>query len=301
MTRLRLIINGKSARDPRVRAAVAAVRGDGHEVEPRVTWEAADATRMTREALAANPPDVIVAAGGDGTVNEVFGAAYLANIPKSVSLAILPLGTANDFAHAAGIPIDDLTAALRLAATAPPRPLDLPLLDGRPFVNMVTGGFGSRVTVETDPELKRHLGGLAYVLTGVAKLQDLTASTGHFRAAGFDWEGRFLAMAIGNGRQAGGGIQLCPDARADDGLLDLMILPELSQEERIDAFSSLLHLGAQGIGAIQRTARSPWIEYTSNEELHVNLDGEPIRTRSFRVECRPGALQVRLGPTAMLG
>ena len=65
------------------------------------------------------------------------------------------LGTANDFAHAAGVPVDDLTAALRIAASAPPRAIDLGLVDGRPFVNLVSGGFGSRVTVETNPERDR--------------------------------------------------------------------------------------------------------------------------------------------------
>jgi YegS/Rv2252/BmrU family lipid kinase len=130
------------------------------------------------------------------------------------SLGILPLGTANDFAHSAAIP--DLTAALQLAANAPPRWIDLGLLNGKPFVNIVSGGFGSRVTVETDPELKRRLGGLAYVLTGIA---ELSANRGSFRAEGFSSEGPFVAVAIGNGRQAGGGVPLCPDALIDDGLL----------------------------------------------------------------------------------
>src|SRR5262245_32230924 len=92
---------------------------------------------------------------------------------------------------------------------------------------LVFGGFGSRVTVETDPDLKRRLGGLAYVLTGISRFAELSANRGSFRAEDFSWEGPFVALAIGNGRQAGGGVPLCPDAVLDDGLLDLMILPEL--------------------------------------------------------------------------
>jgi diacylglycerol kinase family enzyme len=98
-------------------------------------------------------------------------------------------------------------------------------VDGRMFVNLVSGGFGSRVTVETDPKLKERLGGLAYAITGIAHFAELSDNHGRFHAEGFSWEGRFLAMAIGNGRQAGGGIQLCPNALIDDGLLDLTILP----------------------------------------------------------------------------
>jgi diacylglycerol kinase family enzyme len=68
------------------------------------------------------------------------------------------------------------------------------LLNDRPFINLVSGGFGSRVTVETDPELKRHLGGLAYVLTGISRFGELSANRGSFRAEGFSWEGPFVAL-----------------------------------------------------------------------------------------------------------
>ena len=65
--------------------------------------------------------------------------------------------------------------------------------------------------------------GLAYGITGIAHFAELSENQGLFRADGFSWQGHFLALAIGNGRQAGGGIPLCPDAQIDDGLLDLRI------------------------------------------------------------------------------
>jgi lipid kinase YegS len=300
---IRIILHGKAAGNAGVRTAVHALRQDGHAVEVRVTWEPGDAARLTTEAVAdagAGNINCIVAGGGDGTINEVFAAAYAAGLPAECSLGILPLGTANDFAHATGVPVQDLTAALRLSADAPPQWIDLGLLDGRPFVNLVSGGFGSRVTVETDPELKRRLGGLAYVLTGVSRFAELSASRGRFHAEGFSWEGRFVAIAIGNGRQAGGGVKLCPDALIDDGLLDLMILPELDHAARLNAFSHLLRDGAAGIRAEQVTARSSWIEYESDTDLNVNLDGEPALLKRFRVECRPRALPVRLGDSPLL-
>jgi len=253
---------------------------------------------MTAEAVAAaagGKINCIVAGGGDGTINEVFGAAYTAGLPAECCLGVLPLGTANDFAHATGVPLQDPAAALQLAASALPRRIDVGLLNGKPFVNLVSGGFGSRVTVETDPELKQRLGGLAYVLTGISRFAELSANRGSFRAEGFSWDGPFVAVAIGNGRQAGGGVPLCPDALIDDGLLDLMIMPELDRTARLDAFSHLLREGAAGIRAQLVTTRSSWIEYESDDDLNVNLDGEPALLKRFRVECRPRVLPVRLG------
>ena len=127
--------------------------------------------RLMNEALddaAKGRVDTIVAGGGDGTVNEVFSSAFKLGIPAKCTFGILPLGTANDFARSAGLPVDDLTATLLLIANTPASTIDLGLFEGRPFVNMLTGGFGSQVTAETDPVLKRRLGGLAYALTGLS-------------------------------------------------------------------------------------------------------------------------------------
>jgi lipid kinase YegS len=303
VAKIRIILHGKAAGNAGVRTAVHTLRQGGHVVDVRVTWEPGDAARMTAEAVVAadaGGTDCIVAGGGDGTINEVFAAAYAAPLPAECSLGILPLGTANDFAHATGIPLRDMTAALELAAGATPRWIDLGLLDGKPFVNLVSGGFGSRVTVETDPELKRRLGGLAYVLTGISRFAELSANRGRFRAEGFSWEGRFVAVAIGNGRQAGGGVPLCPDARIDDGQLDLMILPELDHAARLEAFENLLRKGAAGLRTGLVTTRSSWIEYESDDDLNVNLDGEPTTAKRFRVECRERVLPVRLGESALL-
>ena len=303
MASIRIILHGKAAGDIRLRTAVHALREGGQVVEVRVTWEPGDAVRLTREAVADAAPEKIycvVAGGGDGTINEVFATAHAAGLPEGCSLGLIPLGTANDFAHSAGVPTGDIAAALRIAASAPPRWIDVGLLNGRLFVNLVSGGFGSRVTVETDPKLKQRLGGLAYGITGISHFAELSENQGLFRADGFSWEGHFLALAIGNGRQAGGGIPLCPNAMIDDGLLDLMILPTMDHATRMDAFSHLLREGASGIRAKLVTTRSPWIEYESVHDLNVNLDGEPAVLKRFRVECLRRALPVRLGENTLL-
>lgn len=304
MATIRIVLHGKASNDPRVRTAVSAVRKEGHVIDVRVTWEAGDAARLSKEAVAeagSQKIDCIVAGGGDGTINEIFAAAYATGLPAECSLGVLPLGTANDFAHSTNIPIKDITAALRLAATAPRRLVDVGLLNGRAFVNLVSGGFGSRVTVETDPKLKQRLGGLAYAITGISRFEELSESRGTFRAAdGFSWEGPFVALAIGNGRQAGGGIQLCPNALIDDGLLDLTILPAMDHAARLDAFSRLLREGTAAIRSKVVTTRSSWIEYELEHDLNINLDGEPAALKTFRVEIRSRTLPIRLGESALL-
>lgn len=112
---LRIIVNGKSAGDPALRAAVKDRRDRGQKVEIRVTWESGDAARYARDAVA-DGIDVIVAAGGDGTVNEVAGGMLSTTDPSGSALAVIPYGTANDFASGCGIPIGNPTAALQLAA-----------------------------------------------------------------------------------------------------------------------------------------------------------------------------------------
>ena len=94
MTAVRVILHGKAAGDARVRTAVHALRREGHLAEVRVTWEPRDATRLTAEAAAEAAKgkiDCIVAGGGDGTINEVFAAAYAAGLPTHCSLGVLPL------------------------------------------------------------------------------------------------------------------------------------------------------------------------------------------------------------------
>jgi lipid kinase YegS len=300
---LRIVVNGKSAADPRLVDAVAGLRATGQRVEVRPSWEGSDIVRLTREALddaAAGRIGTIVAAGGDGTVSEVFGTAFAEGLPERTALGLLPLGTANDFARAAGLPLEDITACLNIAASGPAAAIDVGLVDGRPFINLLSGGFGSRVTVETDPELKRRLGSMAYLLTGLARLGDLAVSAGRFTGDGFEWEGSFIAAAIGNGRYAGGGLPLCPDALADDGLLDIMVLPELLQAVAEASPIGLFADDPAEAAGLQRTARSSWFEYASDAPLHVNLDGEPAQLKSFRVECRPAALPVRLGNSPLL-
>jgi len=296
---LRLILNGKSAQREDVRAAVTGLRDAGHEVSVRVTWEEGDTQRLTREALARAADDGIdclVAGGGDGTVNEVVGALHKelpAGEKPPFALAVLPLGTANDFACGIGLDPEDLAGCLKIAAEADAKPTDIGVVNGRAFINMATGGFGAGVTTETDPGLKKTLGGAAYVFTGLHRFAELAASKGRIEGDGFSWEGAFLALAIGNGRQAGGGFQLCPDADLNDGRLDLTIVPAPEAADVPDLLGRLLQGGLEGLRGAVVTAQLPALTIRTEEPLQINLDGEPMHSAKVDVSALPGRIGLK--------
>ncbi len=300
----RLILHGKVASRDDVRAAVYALRDEGHEIEICVTWEGGDAARFARQAVQSGI-EIIIAGGGDGTINQVVSGILDGSNSESSQqhpapmLGVLPLGTANDLARSCGIPLDPLTA-LRLAVTAPTKKVDIGQVNGRSFINVATGGFGTQVTVATPNDLKKLLGGAAYFLTGVTHFSSIRPA--HCRLTGPDllWEGELLVLGVGNGRQAGGGHQLCPDAIINDGLLDVCVLPRLPPDELPEALRALLH---EGLTAIRRTvvsARVPWIEITAAEPMQINLDGEPISDTHFRFEVFPQRLSMNLPPDCPL-
>ncbi|VXC40249.1 putative lipid kinase YegS-like [Pseudomonas sp. 8AS] len=282
-----LILHGKQALNEEVRAAVLARREAGWELAVRLTWEAGDAARLVDEALAAGYP-TLIAGGGDGTLREIAEAMALS--AAQASLALLPLGTANDFARAAGVPL--LPGEALALLDEPSQSIDLGEVDGQLFLNMATGGFGSRITANTSEELKKLLGGAAYFLTGLTRFSEVHSAFGRFRGPGFTWEGEFLALGIGNGRQAGGGHVLCPQARVDDGLLDICIVP--ASPDLVGTLGTLLSGGILGLESVSLSARLPWVEVEAAEGLDINLDGEPLESKHLRFTARPAALRMHL-------
>ena len=281
-----LILHGKQALNEEVRTAVEEKREQGWELAVRLTWEAGDAQRMVQEALAAGFTRLI-AGGGDGTLRDI--AEALAAQADQASLVLLPLGTANDFARAAGVSLVPREALALL--DVPAQPIDLGEVGGQVFLNMATGGFGSQVTANTSEDLKKMLGGAAYLFTGLSRFSELHAAYGELQGPDFHWHGQLLALGIGNGRQAGGGHELCPQALVNDGLLDISILP--APQDVVGTLKDLL-VDGWGIDNMFVRARLPWVEIKVSEGLYINLDGEPLEGESLRFSVRPSALRVHL-------
>jgi diacylglycerol kinase (ATP) len=262
-----MIIHGSRADYPDVRHLVSWVRDKGHFVEPLVTYEAGDASALAADA-ARRGVDVVVAVGGDGTVNEVVNGLDGYDAP----LGVIPVGTANDFARQVGIPAD-ADHAMDVILQRKPRRLDTASLNGRRFLNVSTAGIGAEATAETPPEIKESLGAIAYAISGMRKLAELRPQTARFSGDGFEYDGEFLMFAVGLTRASGGGTMVTPMASATDGLLDLCIVESMSRSEFARTALRVKrgeHVGQEGVQYAQ--VRSVTVE--GREPIVVNVDGE---------------------------
>ncbi len=197
-----LILNGKSAGNDLLRRAITELREDGACIHVRVTFEKGDAARYIDEGISLGV-QTIISGGGDGTINEIAGALIDLNAAARPAMGILPLGTANDFATSAGIP-EDVGKALQLAILGKATAVDIAQVNERTcFINMATGGFGTRITSETPEKLKAALGGVSYLIHGLMRMDTLRPDSCEIQGENFHWQGDALVIGIGNGRQAG--------------------------------------------------------------------------------------------------
>ncbi|MBK1792521.1 lipid kinase YegS [Persicirhabdus sediminis] len=285
---IRVILNGKKAGLPPVREAIFAARKQG-VLEVRPTWEGADVDRLVREAVA-DGCQRICAGGGDGTVNEVAQAMMKLDAASRPELSILPLGTANDFATSCGVPAD-LLQALELAQSGTARSIDIVRANDQYFVNLATGGFGAQVTANTPVALKNFLGGGAYTISGLVQALSFVPYAGKVRIPGVEKSGQVIAGAVCNGRQAGGGQVMAPEALLDDGLLDLVALTHFEAKDIPQVIDELVNGTGGDFVHINRAA---WAEWQSDDVMPVNLDGEPIAEKKIRFEVVPKAIKVVL-------
>lgn len=286
---IRLLLNGKKAGLEPVRSAVYTARKSGN-VDVRVTWEGGDLKRLVAEA-AREGCQRLVAGGGDGTVNELVDAVLRLGENERPEIAVLPLGTANDFATGCEIPADPLPA-LQLAQSGQAWSVDAAKANDFFFVNVASGGFGAQVTATTPVALKNFLGGGAYTLAGMLQAVNFKSYHGEFRVPGESIQDQVIVGAVCNGRQAGGGQQLAPQAKIDDGLLDIVGLKYFPAKDLPQVLEELSQPDISGIYV--KRYRVPWAEWESEPEIPINLDGEPIRVKKVRFEVLAGAIKLVL-------
>ncbi|QDF76626.1 MULTISPECIES: lipid kinase YegS [Shewanella] len=286
---LRIILNGKKAGIEEVREAIARVRED-HDIQVRVTFEAGDVARLVDEAIAEGCSR-IVAAGGDGTLNELVDALMGHPKEKRCEAAILPLGTANDFAAAAEVP-EDYEAALRLAAEGEAYGVDVIRANDRHVINIASGGFGAQVTSNTPVALKHFLGGGAYTLSGLVQALNFKPYDGEFVIHGESSQQQLLVGAVCNGRQAGGGQVLAPEAYINDGLMDLVALQDFPIEVLAQVIAELQN--PESDNQYVKYHRQPSACWRSNPPMPINLDGEPITETQVDFEIQAAAISLVL-------
>ena len=170
------------------------------------------------DALAAGA-DLVLACGGDGTVRACAAALAGGDVP----LGLLPAGTGNLLARNLGIPTD-LESAAKVVRAGQLRRIDVPALDGEPFVVMGGAGFDAQLFERTSDQLKSRIGWAAYALAGARAMRDVERQRITLELDGRSEVVSGIGVVVGNVGTLTGGIVLMPDAEPDDGMLDVAIL-----------------------------------------------------------------------------
>ena len=234
---------------------------------------------------------MIVAAGGDGTLNEVVNG--IGATSSDVRLGLIPLGTGNDFARTLGLSTD-LDEAIAVLAAGHTRAIDLVRVTSdkvRFFVNVSAGGFSGLVNEKLTPAMKKTWGPLAYLRGAVAALPQLRA---YRTKVSFDKKKPLTLslynVVIANGRYVAGGRQIAPKASIDDGLLDIILIKERPAAELALLAARVAlghHLSSDAI-VFRRAAK---VTVNSRPGMWFNVDGELVGNDPAAFEVLPRALQ----------
>ncbi|WP_123043461.1 diacylglycerol kinase [Cohnella candidum] len=272
--RARLIYNPTSGREEvrrRLPSILQRLERGGIETSCHATEGEGDATRAASEA-AQRGFDIVIAAGGDGTLNEVVsGLSIHENRP---SLGILPLGTTNDFARAHGIP-KQWADACDLITRRYTRPVDVGKADDKYFINIAGGGSLTELTYEVPSKLKTMVGQLAYYMKGLEKITRLQAVRMKIKANGMEEiDEELMLFLIANSSSVAGFDKLAPDASTNDGVFDVLALRKCNLGEFIRIATMVMR------GEVIKNDphfiffQSDKIEVESDSRVQLNLDGE---------------------------
>ena len=245
---------------------------------------------QAQQAVAAGV-DLILACGGDGTVTSCAEGVAGSGVP----LAIIPIGTGNLLARNLGLPVD-LHEALRVAFTGSDQQLDAGTANTKPFVVMAGLGLDARMLADTSEPLKKWLGWAAYAVSAVRHLSDRPTRVTLIADDRPAIRVRASAVVVGNVGLLRGGLPLLPDARPDDGVLDVVVLAARG-------WAAWAVLAAHILMRRGRTERVIRAQFSSlrvqlEREQPWELDGEVMgATRQLVVAARPGRLLLRLPHT----
>jgi YegS/Rv2252/BmrU family lipid kinase len=276
-------------------------------------WETAeeDPGQGVAEAAIAAGAELLVVAGGDGTVRAV--AEHLADTSADVELAIIPLGTGNLFARNLDIPINDVPAAFELALSGEARPIDVGWVElqresgseRHGFVVMVGFGLDAQMLAETDDDLKDKAGWLAYVESlgrawSASDVVPFTITTDD----GVPQEREGHTFLVANCGTIQGGMRLLPGADPSDGELDYLVLSAEGFAQWLGTLKTMLW--DNGLKEViqpsdevtdtdsARHGRAVTVDVTLPEALAFEIDGEEAgETRAFTVTIQPSAIRVR--------
>jgi YegS/Rv2252/BmrU family lipid kinase len=269
----------------------------GLEFDLVTTTGAHHATRLTRDAVAQGR-ETVVSVGGDGTFNEVLnGLVQTRDEPLGTALGLLPVGTGNDFAFGAGLPLD-LWDACQVVAKGQMRSLDIGLFradneEPRYFGNGIGIGFDAMATIESR-KIKRLRGALLYLVAVIRTLAfyyDAPRIT--LCVDGEERSHPSLMISVMNGRRMGGGFYMTPTSEMDDGLLDLCVAGKVSRPKMI-RFVPRFMRGTHTTDPDITMGQGQKVIVVSESPWAAQLDGEiyGVGASRYEVELLPQRLRL---------
>jgi diacylglycerol kinase (ATP) len=279
-----LVILNPAARGERARALRDRIASLSHQAVVRSTGSPGDAGALAARAVAQGY-ETIVAAGGDGTINEVVNG--LAG--SHVSFGILPVGTMNVFATELGIPQNNLAKAWQVIKDGYVRQVDLPRANQEYFVQLAGVGLDAEVVRQTTSDSKKALGPMSYLLTLAQVAARQPPKICIEPVDGAPREGSFVL--VGNGRFYGGPFVLFKDARLDDGLLDVLVFQNQSHWDLMRYFQAIVFGNHPALPDVEYF-QSRGLRLTSREPVPVEIDGELTGTLPYEFGFSIGKLNV---------
>lgn len=233
--------------------------------------------------------DLMVVAGGDGTVNYVVNSMKKKGL--DMAIGVIPAGTANDFAGAIGMSKQPLEAARQIASGEEDR-VDCGRVNDLYFVNIFSFGIFTTTSQRTSDERKHKLGKLAYIIEGVKEFRSLHAVPLRITADGEAFDFNSLMALIFNGETAGG-FHLARRSSIKDGMFDCVLL------EKRNILHSTWAMGRYLLGGnprIVRQLRARRIEIASTVNEPTDVDGQKGAEFPLQIECLPGELRIMCQP-----
>ncbi len=240
--------------------------------------------------------DVVAAAGGDGTVGEVANGL----IGTETAMAVLPMGTGNDFARTLGIGTD-LDLAARTLVSGDCQLIDVGrVVHGGNFVNVAGCGFDAEVAARINHGFRRLRGTSAYIAAVLQTLVSFHPAAIELEVDGVRHNAKVMLCAIANAKTYGGGMRIAPGAQLDDGLFDLVLVGDASKTEFLRAFPSVFK-GTHITHPKVTIFRAKSIAIRSASPLPTLADGEEIGTTPVEFEIVPKALTVMVPRKSSIG
>ena len=228
--------------------------------------------------------DVVAAAGGDGTLNEVLNGI----VGTSAHLALLPLGTGNDFARSVGT-YGRLPLAIETLFNGTPIAIDVGNVAGRYFLNVAGCGFDAIVAEQTNRGLKRLNGTVAYLAAIIRTLARFRAAEFHVTADGERRDLRAMLCSVANARTYGGGMRIAPGALLNDGHFDLCLLSEAGRYEFLKALPQVFR-GTHITHPKVEMLKARHVRIDTSPPLPVLVDGEVIGQTPAEFTIHPAAV-----------